>query len=148
MSRRSWVQSPVWLLFCTLTILNTIPEISFRLHSVPVDSAEHSGINSGMPRFRWNEQLPEWQYWQDPLPICIPPESPESGRNQWGITKTSLHAVLLWQTVISLRPVYHNFQRPHGMAQLDCRMSHKVMPRANCPSEIYSDAGFGLLWQI
>jgi hypothetical protein len=63
------------------------------LHSVLVNSAEHSGINSGMPRFRRNEQLPEWQYWQDPLPIGIPLESPESGRNQWGITKTLMSQV-------------------------------------------------------
>ena len=29
------------------------------LHSVPVNSAEHSGLNSGMPIFRWNDQAPE-----------------------------------------------------------------------------------------
>ena len=29
------------------------------LHSVPVNSAEHSGLNSGMPKFCWNDQAPE-----------------------------------------------------------------------------------------
>ena len=29
------------------------------LHSVPVNSAEHSGLNSGMPKFRRNDQAPE-----------------------------------------------------------------------------------------
>jgi len=27
---------------------------SVLLHSVPVNSAEHSGLNSGMPKFHWN----------------------------------------------------------------------------------------------
>ena len=26
------------------------------LHSIPVNSAEHSGLNSGMPKFHWNKR--------------------------------------------------------------------------------------------
>ena len=29
------------------------------LHSIPVNSAEHSSLNSGMPKFCWNDQAPE-----------------------------------------------------------------------------------------
>ena len=31
-----------------------IPESVFRSHSIPVDSGEHSGLNSGMALFPWN----------------------------------------------------------------------------------------------
>jgi hypothetical protein len=31
------------------------------LHSVPVNSAEHSGLNSGIRLFRRNHKTPEWK---------------------------------------------------------------------------------------
>src|SRR6266446_5946171 len=45
-----------------------IPGTGFWLHSVPVHSREHSGVNSGMALFRWNKLSPEWQIWVGPLP--------------------------------------------------------------------------------
>jgi hypothetical protein len=80
-----------------------------------VNSAEHSGINSRMPRFRRNEQSPEWQYWQDPLPICIPPESTgirQNHRNPAGISGASLRPPLWgpttnWPSMICYLPFQH-----------------------------------------
>ena len=35
----------------------------------------HSGLNSGMAQFHWNNWSPEWQFWQGSLPKMIPPDS-------------------------------------------------------------------------
>ena len=48
-----------------------------------MNSGEHSSINSGMQGFHWNGKQPEWQYWQSPLPISIPPECTGFHWNHW-----------------------------------------------------------------
>jgi len=47
-----------------------------------------------MQGFHQNEELQECHFWQSPLPISIPLESPETSRNLWGTDKTLLYT--LW----------------------------------------------------
>jgi len=64
----------VWLVVCLVTGVkqtnNQIP-----LHSVPANSAEHSGLNSGMPKFCWNKRHRNEKKKQAFLPNFIPPDS-------------------------------------------------------------------------
>ena len=43
---------------CMPNIVHT-PNKRIPVHSIPAHSAEHSGLNSGMRKFRWNDQEPE-----------------------------------------------------------------------------------------
>jgi len=49
----------VWLVVCLVTGVkqtNKQTNNQILLHSVPVNSMEHSGLNSGMPKFHWNKR--------------------------------------------------------------------------------------------
>jgi len=49
----------VWLVVCLVTGVkqtNKQTNNQIPLHSIPANSAEHSSLNSGMPKFRWNKR--------------------------------------------------------------------------------------------
>jgi len=50
-------------------------------HTIAALSNSRMHSNSRMPEFHRNEKPQEWQYWQSPLPICIPPECTRFHRN-------------------------------------------------------------------
>ena len=76
-----------------------MPGTGFRLHSVPVHSGEHSGLNSGMSLFCRNNLSLEWQFGRASCQILFhrnPQEWPDSGRNLWGMIKTSWPSQAVW----------------------------------------------------
>src|SRR6266511_5930894 len=73
--RGGWWRCEIIMTNDCLILFIFLPVSRFRLHSVPVYSGEHSGLNSGMPVFHWNIHSLEWQYWLAPLPFLIPPDS-------------------------------------------------------------------------